>query len=76
MFFDKLFDSFNESKKDTINSIITDKSDHVMFCKATLCTLIVSSMEFVEKTSHKTIRHNRAKCINNWILTIQGALEL
>lgn len=68
VFFDELFDSFNGSNKKGMNSLINDTSNHIMFWNKALHKL--RSIEYVEKTSHKSIIGNKAKCITNWIKTI------
>ncbi|KYN27496.1 hypothetical protein ALC57_03116, partial [Trachymyrmex cornetzi] len=65
-FLDDLFDSFNGRKGQSLSSIISQQSNHMLFWRKAICTL--RRIEFV-----KPIRKNAPKCIKNWIWTIQGA---
>jgi len=73
-FFNDLFDSFNGRKGQSLTSIVSQESNHVLFWQKAI--RILRGMEFVEKITHKPIRKNAPKCIKNWIWTIRGALTL
>lgn len=73
-FFDDLFDSFNRKKGQGLTCVITDESEHISFWQRAIRKL--QETAFVEKGSHTALKHNGPKCIQNYIWTIRGTINL